>query len=119
MKSCNSVLGYVFFHRHGQRAPAKNIFKSNEEVKIWNSLLPDITTIRNLSFKYPIKLHESLSYGTQPDCKTKPFGYITKQGVDFMYNIGEKTRGIFPSLATISSIEVFSTHYRRTQVSVG
>ena len=115
MKKCSDVVGYVFFHRHGHRAPAKNIFSSAAESKIWESWLPDETALQNLSSKYPVMLHESIT--SQPDCKSKPFGYITKPGMEHLRMKGRTTRDSFSCLNDIASIDVYSTNYRRTQVS--
>lgn len=111
-----SSVGYVFFHRHGHRAPIKNIFKSPLEFKLWESMLPDSSAVQDLSVKYPIVTHESIV--TQPDCQSKPFGYLTKPGMDHLKLTGRKAREMFPSLENISTIEAYSTNYRRTQVII-
>jgi hypothetical protein len=114
MQKTNSVVGYVFFHRHGHRAPIKNIFKTSSELKLWESMLPDSVAIQDLSVKYPVIIHESIT--SQPDCKTKPFGFVTKPGIEHLKLTGQKARQLFPSLQNISNVEAYSTNYRRTQV---
>jgi hypothetical protein len=109
------VLGYVLLHRHGHRAPERNIFQSTSEIDLWSSLLPLNEFINTLSERYPLLIHEK-NQKPQFDVKTRPFGCITQKGVHHLHSIGQSLGQTFPYLKNISNARVYATNYQRTQV---
>lgn len=111
------MVGYVVLHRHGHRAPEKNLFKLNDnETQLWLSLLPRQETLQELSATYPIRIHEN-NPRPQFDVATKPFGCITSKGVDHLKSVGKRLKDTFPDLHNIRNAKVYATNYQRTQVS--
>jgi hypothetical protein len=107
------VLGYAVMHRHGQRAPIRNLFEINE-INFWNDKLPSQDRLRKLSDNYPISFHHR---GLTPiDLKYKPLSCLTDLGVDYMTSVGQKTNELFPLMNHPSNFKVYSTNYHRTQV---
>ena len=112
-KIWDSVLGYVVLHRHGHRAPIRNLFDKHE-LELWCNLLPSTAQLDLLSKKYPIQSHID---NTSPfDLKHKPLSCLTEIGMNHMINIGQKTQQLFPLMNQSLKFQVFSTNYHRTQV---
>lgn len=109
------VLGYVILHRHGHRAPEKNIFQSISEIDLWTSLLPPGDLLEEYQERFPLLIHE---HNQKPpfDVKTKPFGCITSKGVQHLQSIGMRLGEIFPPLIGLKNARVYATNYQRTQV---
>ncbi len=111
------ILGYVILHRHGHRAPEKNLFKNSiKEIELWSSLLPSSEYLLELSSCYPLEIDER-NQKPQFDIKTKPFGCITEKGVHHLYSIGKEIKENFPLLKEVKDMKVYATNYQRTQVS--
>lgn len=110
----NQILGYILLHRHGQRAPIRNIYNNINEVNIWNSFLPNNLILNNLDEKYPTK--RDLNIKEQYDLKIKPFSCLTLIGINYMINIGKQVKEKFPLINKGKIINVYSTNYHRTQV---
>lgn len=109
------VLGYVILHRHGHRAPEKNIFQSKSEIELWSSFLPSESYIHQLIDRFPVHIHEN-NQRPQFDVKTRPFGCITQKGVSHLHSVGQSLGTIFPNLKGIKNARVYATNYQRTQV---
>jgi hypothetical protein len=109
------VLGYVILHRHGHRAPERNIFQTTSEIDLWTSLLPSNELITSLQEQYPLRINEK-NQKPQFDVKTRPFGCITQKGVSHLQSIGRNLCETFPSLKGIKNARVYATNYQRTQV---
>jgi hypothetical protein len=114
IKEMARVLGYAVMHRHGQRAPIRNLFEINE-INFWNEKLPPQDRLRTFSESYPITFyHKDLS---PIDLKYKPLSCLTDLGVDHMIAVGKKTKELFPLMnRPASNFKVYSTNYHRTQV---
>jgi hypothetical protein len=111
------VLGYVILHRHGHRAPEKNIFQSTSEIDLWTSFLPSQESIDKFNDRFPLRIHEK-NQKPQFDVKTRPFGCITSKGVQHLQSIGSKLGKMFPGLNGVKNARVYATNYQRTQVIV-
>mmetsp|Transcript_29569 Transcript_29569/g.49947 ORF Transcript_29569/g.49947 Transcript_29569/m.49947 type:complete len:459 (-) Transcript_29569:211-1587(-) len=121
------ILSYVIFHRHGQRAPTKNIYEASHtvphhaphlplaEADTWQELLASPHELESLQELYPVDRHPDR--GLQTDLNTKPFGCITSSGLENLEHQGRETLRAFPALGRAQSLEVYSTNYQRTQVS--
>lgn len=109
------VLGYVILHRHGHRAPEKNIFHSNSEIELWKSFLPAENYLNQLLERFPIHIHEN---NQKPpfDVKTRPFGCLTVKGVNHLQSVGKNLGSVFPKLKGVKNARVYATNYQRTQV---
>jgi hypothetical protein len=106
IKEMARVLGYAVMHRHGQRAPIRNLFEINE-INFWNEKLPPQDRLRTFSESYPITFY----------LKYKPLSCLTDLGVDHMIAVGKKTKELFPLMnRPASNFKVYSTNYHRTQV---
>jgi hypothetical protein len=114
-KAVDTVLGYVVLHRHGHRAPIRNLFEKNE-IDLWCNLLPSSERLQQLSKSYPIQSHS----GNVPpiDLKYKPLSCLTDLGVNHMISVGKKTNELFPLMNQSAKFQVFSTNYHRTQVII-
>ena len=122
------ILGYVLLHRHGQRAPIRNIFKTNHEIDIWNSLLPSNLLLNSLDFKFPtvsLQRYKDITNTTtgipstsflQYDIKYKPFSCLTTIGINSMIEIGKEIKKNFPLINQSKNLRIYSTNYHRTQV---
>ena len=110
----SSLRSYIIFHRHGHRAPVKNIFGKDEESNLWLNLLPKFDILSALNEQYPVTSHPR---NPKPrDLSSHPYGCITKKGFEHLLKTGEILHDKFPSLQNMSSIEVVATNYQRTQV---
>jgi hypothetical protein len=109
------VLGYVILHRHGHRAPEKNIFQSTSEIDLWTSFLPPKDLIDQFNERFPLHIHEK-NQKPQFDVKTRPFGCITNKGVQHLQSIGTQLGQVFPELNGLKNARVYATNYQRTQV---
>lgn len=108
-----NVLGYVLLHRHGHRAPIRNLFDANE-LQFWLNLLPETKRLEYLSNSYPVQFH---FHNISPiDLKYKPLSCLTDIGINHMMNVGNKTNELFPLIKQSNNFKVFSTNYHRTQV---
>jgi hypothetical protein len=112
------IIGYVLLHRHGHRAPEKNIFlNSSSEVDLWSSLMPKNTFLEEMAELYPVVTHPRNP--TPPyDVTTRPFGCITDTGVKHLRSVGQRARSNFVELQQLSNVAVYSTNYQRTQVDI-
>lgn len=108
----------VVFHRHGHRAPARNIFKSQNEIDLWSRLTPEAVTFDQLNNVLPVQ-----NYPTNPlprDLQTAPFGIITSKGIQHLEVIGALFAKRFVSSALSdhrAPLRSFATNYQRTQAS--
>ena len=111
------IVGYVILHRHGHRAPEKNLFKlNNNEIELWESFLPSKLLLEELSKKFPIKiLHNKIEIPI--DLQTKPFGCLTYKGINHLKDVGINLKNSFPLLKNIFNIKIYATNYQRTQVN--
>ena len=115
--------GYIIFHRHGHRAPSKNIISDiNNQAKscmnesfMWQSFMMSNDFLDTLSTRFPIKVYPLNSPAI--DFTNHPFGCLTKIGFDHLTFIGNKVVQKFPVIQDTSFVEVVSTNYMRTQVS--
>mmetsp|Transcript_28513 Transcript_28513/g.27310 ORF Transcript_28513/g.27310 Transcript_28513/m.27310 type:complete len:430 (-) Transcript_28513:191-1480(-) len=114
-----SVKGYVIFHRHGQRAPAKNLISISgvlsEETKLWEKLVDDCKPLHALVKFMPIK--NTLNNPKERDLVTFPYGNITNKGMLHLQDIGKQMSNLFPLLKNTREILVLATNYQRTQAS--
>ena len=104
---------YVVFHRHGQRAPAKEI---TNDLDIWKSLIVTTGEVNSLQSRYPILQH---CLNSEPyDKKTEPYGHLTTQGATYLESVGANIRNrFFLGGHTSISLSTVSTNYLRTQNS--
>ena len=86
MSTANRVLGYVIFHRHGHRAPARNVLSSSfdktvaspEELSLWLSMMPSESLLRRITTPFKLDIHDDNPI--EPDRLNFPFGSITTKG---------------------------------------
>jgi hypothetical protein len=110
------VKGYVIFHRHGERAPAKSLLGIlSEETKMWKKLVDKGKPLHDFVKFMPI--NNSRNNPIQRDRLTFPYGNITNKGMLHMAKIGEQILSSFPLLKNTRDISVFATNYQRTQAS--
>lgn len=109
----------VVFHRHGHRAPTKNLFKSVEEANLWSRLVPDSSSFLRLDAKLPVR--NDKRNPTPRDVETAPFGMLTAKGLQHMEVTGQSFAGRFgstlcqdPKAALLMS---YATNYQRTMAS--
>ena len=82
----NKILGYIIFHRHGHRAPAKNVLSasfdkavaSQEELSLWSKLMPSESLLRRITSSFELDIHDENPI--EPDRLNFPFGAITSKG---------------------------------------
>lgn len=112
---------FAIFHRHGHRAPAKNIFNTKEEVDLWTSFCYRQSDKSMLNTRYPVVQH--LENAAPPDVTHEPFGCLSVLGSNHLTKVGASIGKRFPSLAQLHNmsdnpvITAVSTNYSRTQVS--
>ena len=128
----------ILFHRHGHRAPAKNIVSSTvsagedafekcpDEHKLWfrNCNLNSVTA--PLATRHPVKHLETVDKlpFNPHDARTYPYGNLTGLGIDFLQQQANQLCSQFPVLNTFPlhnsdgscNTVIHSTNYRRTQV---
>ena len=104
----------VLFLRHGHRTPARSTAadQANNGLNIWQSLLPSSDEIEMLSSRFVIKRDPSNIIPT--DVTTRPFGCLTKRGLDYVRRVGDE----FRTTNWVSGCPLYiqSTNYQRTQV---
>ena len=118
----NRTIGYFILHRHGHRAPARNVILGGTpqttchiEEMTWLSLLPDKDSLSMMSKNFPVEFHPLNNRSN--DNVSYPFGCLTARGLRHMKVMGEALGDRFPLLKNPASLEVTSTNYLRTQQS--
>jgi hypothetical protein len=114
------IHGYVILHRHGHRAPIRNLFQSLSELNLWKDLLPHSLRLEELSQNFPVRYLSDPEERIIPsDILSKPFGCLTDIGMNYMIKMGQNVKKQFPFIGTgdTSMITMYSTNYHRTQVS--
>ncbi|ETK80546.1 hypothetical protein F441_16191 [Phytophthora nicotianae CJ01A1] len=114
-------------HRHGDRTPLINIFKGSanaraeeEEVLLWGRQLPAVTELAQLRSKFSV--HQGGE--TQTSFQQRPFGYLTRRGIEQMTKRGDRLRELCKKeelqLDEVSpeQVQIISNAYTRTQLSV-
>lgn len=133
----------IVFHRHGQRAPAKDLSKDSPfvgdlgERDLWLPLMfprnrfncvdgygvDSSVSYEQLQTLFPVVYYgkngcEGQSVRTQSDRESFPFGCLTQLGAERMLSVGRSLRRNISteSEAEACQVEVWSTNYLRTQV---
>lgn len=109
-----SGCSYVVFHRHGHRAPARDILRDNEE---WETRLPTRAAMDDTNKRIQITNHNPPDIEPPRDAASYPFGALTERGRSHLVEVGRRTRGAFPAMLQTQSINAYSTNYLRTQLS--
>ena len=86
MTGGSRVLGYIIFHRHGHRAPARNVLSASfdktvtspEEQSLWSRLMPSESLLRRITSPFELDIHDDNPI--EPDRLNFPFGAITSKG---------------------------------------
>ena len=105
---------YVVFHRHGHRAPARDILQDALE---WKRLLPHVHVLEDTNKRIKITNQNCPNAEPPRDRGSHPFGALTEQGRSHLLNVGRTTRQTFPDMLKAQSINAYSTNYQRTQLS--
>ena len=114
--------GLVVFHRHGHRAPFRNVFSdgplADKEHQLWQQLLPKPETFSELSTLYPV-----INHPANPqlrDVAQFPFGILTSKGITHLEVVGrafkERWASVFKDAAE-APLHLYATNYQRTQAS--
>ena len=110
----------VVFHRHGHRAPARNVFKSVEESALWERLVAPASKLDALHALLPVQNHAS---NPKPhDLQTAPFGLLTGKGLMHLETTGAAFAARFtPDSQALTdpnaALLAYATNYQRTQAS--
>lgn len=107
-------LAYAILHRHGHRAPARNLGPEAEALR-WQAFLAPHDELYRYKEKYKVKLHPSNPVAR--DMSAPPFGALTSKGFQHMVGVGRSIAQQFPALASPRSVTTFATNYNRTQLS--
>ena len=148
MTGGSRVLGYIIFHRHGHRAPARNVLSasfdkavsSSEEQTLWLRLMPSESLLRRITTSFELDIHDANPI--EPDRLSFPFGAITSRGdiinqcyvtflcdsllfvffgdtgINHLIEVGEKVGARFPLIKKAHQVDIVATNYQRTQLSV-
>ena len=107
----------ILINRHGQRAPAKNIY-SCILVEGWT--LPWSALIFPTDNKYQNRTYPLINdktNKTESDQTSFPFGNLTFKGAEYMKTVGIRLSQHFPYLLHDNTdFNVLATNYNRTQV---
>jgi hypothetical protein len=106
---------WVLFTRHGHRAPAKAVEMDIQcEAERWEALLPSEEEVTDFQTRFSVTNHNT----RRPmDSRTKPFGCLTRKGVDYMTLAGKEMASQIPGVQDLS-VSVTSTNFMRTQVNL-
>jgi hypothetical protein len=130
------VEGVWVFARHGDRTPSRSLcaaHRKDEEAAFWRSKLPTpdpVTALKVLSENFPLDIHPS-NQGRFLDVKRRPFGFLTKVGIDQLHTNGKRfclryeshghhcpTTGKPVPFLDSWDVKAYSTNYLRTILSV-
>jgi hypothetical protein len=107
-------LAYAILHRHGHRAPARNLGPDAEKQR-WATFLSPRDELSMYQEKYQICLHPKNPI--PKDLSAPPFGALTSKGFQHMVGVGRSIAQRFPALASPRSVTTYATNYNRTQLS--
>jgi len=119
----------ILFHRHGHRAPAKNIIANNSadakycvgEHALWQGHCDIAHIVTRLDDKHPVTVGSlnGLEAFTPHDLKTYPFGNLTSTGVSYLEQQARDLCSTFPVLTEypLENTIIHSTNFKRTQIS--
>lgn len=129
------VEGVWVFTRHGDRTPSRPLsapHRKDEEAAFWRTTLPSpdpVAAFKILSEHFPPDIHPS-NLGEFLDVHRRPFGFLTKLGVEQLHANGEKfsdrydklgyhcpTTGKTETFLDTWNVEAYSTNYLRTVLS--
>jgi hypothetical protein len=112
--------------RHGDRSPAVNFSKTEDEATLWTGRLPDPADIDAAALNFPV---QSLTKRSPIDGPLYPFAQLSKMGMEQHVNLGRrlaarcgeyyKTGNRLEVNETLRRMRVcaVSTNYKRTQLS--
>ncbi|TYZ59665.1 hypothetical protein PybrP1_005458 [[Pythium] brassicae (nom. inval.)] len=111
-------------HRHGDRTPLRNVFRGargeEAEAQRWEPMLPLSEQLAQLRGAFRVATAQTPA---QSPLQTRPFGFLTRRGIEQMHARGVKLRALgereglpFASLND-ADVRVMSNAYMRTQLS--
>jgi hypothetical protein len=119
----------ILFHRHGHRAPAKNIVACKvvdgklcaDEHALWESHCDIGHRVDRLDDIHPVTFGTRNGIPAPPphDLKTYPFGNLTNAGISFLEQQARDLCKTFPVLRQfpLNNTVIHSTNFKRTQIS--
>lgn len=109
---------FIVFLRHGHRSPARALSPSGADISvennIWKKLL--FNDDETLNKRFPIVSHAN---NKEPDDSSHfPYGCLSSKGANYVREIGAKYQEFFKvKINENSRVCIFSSNYRRTQLS--